>query len=257
MSSENELQQMLETSVVALLNKVQNDSWSLLIFQTLLWSFRRWAIHYLMSSEPADSMKDYIWDSHLDLVRQFAPAELKDFGIIWLNPANVGDRIDTLEELNQYFLNVVDRLDSAIKNDNEKEQNILAIFLDDRLTELVDTWLNGKEAYRIYPKADQSPDTFSPVRIYEIMRQIMDEPPPVQKVEDVPKVEPVQPVEAVEPVQPVEQIAPVAAAVPVPEEPPLPPPETLKEALERRRSTRKNRPKGAPKTRKRRAQKSV
>lgn len=238
---------MLETSVVALLNKVQNDSWSLLIFQTLLWSFRRWAIHYLMSSEPADSMKDYLWDSHLDLVRQFAPVELKDFGIIWLNPANVGDRIDILEELNQYFLKVVDALDSAIRNDNEAEQNILAVFLDDRLTELVDNWLDGKDAYRIYPKVDQSPDTFSPVRIYEIMRLIMDEPPPVQpKVveEAAPVVEPV-----VEPViQPV--VEPVVEA-------PLPPPETLKEALERRRSTRKNRPKGVPKTRKRRTQKPV
>ena len=223
---------MLETSIVTLLNKVQNDSWSLLIFQTLLWSFRRWAIHYLMSSEPADLMKDYLWDSHLDLVRQFAPVELKDFGIIWLNPTNVGSRVDILEELNAYFLKVVEALDDSIKNDNEEHQNILAVFLDDRLTEIVGNWLDGKSEYRIYPKADQSPDTFSPSRIYEIMRLIMDEP-----------------VLAV----------PVVSAVPVVQEPVLEPvsqepevtPETVREALLRRRSTRKTRPRGAPKTRKR------
>ena len=238
------LQEMLETSVVILLNKVQNDSWSLLIFQTLLWSFRRWAIHYLMSSEPADSMKDYIWDSHLDLVREFAPVELKDFGIIWLNPTNVGNRVDILEELNQYFMTVVEALDNAIKNDNDAEQNILAIFLDDRLTELVDKWLDGKEMYRIYPKADQSPDTFSPARIYEIMRLIMEEPVAV--------VEPVEPVAVVEPVASVAIAEPVAVVEPVPvPAPEEPEPETVKEALARRRSTRKNRPKGKPKTRKR------
>jgi len=220
MEENNELLQMLETSIVTLLNKVQNDSWSLLIFQTLLWSFRRWAIHYLMSSEPADLMKDYLWDSHLDLVRQFAPVELKDFGIIWLNPTNVGTRVDILEELNAYFLKVVDALDDAIKTDNEEAQNTLAGFLDDRLTDIVGNWLDGKNEYRIYPKADQSPDTFSPSRIYEIMRLIMDEP-----VVEKPVVEHVEEPEVV--------------------------PETLKEALAKRRSTRKSRPKGAPKTRKR------
>lgn len=240
---------MLETSVVILLNKVQNDSWSLLIFQTLLWSFRRWAIHYLMSSESTDSMKDYIWDSHLDLVREFAPIELKDFGIIWLNPTNVGNRVDILEELNVYFLKVVEALDNAIKTDNDAEQNTLAIFLDDRLTELVDTWLDGKEMYRIYPKADQSPDTFSPSRIYEIMRLIMEEPVPVAPVEPVEPVQSAAPVQTVEPVEPVQAVSePVQPVEAAPEEPI---PETVKEALARRRSTRKNRPKGKPKTRKR------
>jgi outer membrane biosynthesis protein TonB len=187
-------------------------------------------------------MKDYIWDSHLELVREFAPVELKDFGIIWLNPTNVGSRVDILEELNSYFLTVVDALDNAIKTDNEEEQNVLAIFLDDRLTEIVDTWLDGKEQYRIYPKADQSPDTFSPTRIYEIMRLIMEEP--------------VAPV--VTPEEPAPVVTPEELPAPAPEEPPAPapeepPPETVKEALARRRSTRKNRPKGKPKTRKRKA----
>jgi len=244
MDAKNELLQMLETSIVTLLNKVQNDSWSLLIFQTLLWSFRRWAIHYLMSSEPTDLMKDYVWESHLDLVRQFAPVELKDFGIIWLNPTNVGSRVDILEELNGYFLMVVDALDEAIKTDNEEAQNTLAVFLDDDLTAIVGTWLDGKNEYRIYPKADQSPDTFSPSRIYEIMRLIMDEPVP----EPVPVV-----VESV-----VESVAEPEPVVPEPvvhEEPEVAP-ETVKEALARRRSTRKTRPKGAPKTRKRKVPKA-
>ena len=79
----------LEVSLTNLLEKVNNDPWSLLIFQTLLWSFRRWAIHYLMSSDMNGSMKEYVWDTHIDLVRDFAPDGLKEFGVIWLNPMNV------------------------------------------------------------------------------------------------------------------------------------------------------------------------
>jgi len=213
-----------ETNLVTILNKVQGDPWSLLIFQTLLWSFRRWAIHYLMSSEASDTMKDYIWDSHLDLVRQFAPIELKDFGIIWLNPSNIGNRIDSLEELNNYFHTIVDALDVAIQTDNEEEQSALASFLDDRLTEIIDIWLNGQSDFRIYPTANQSPDSFSPARVFEIMRLILKAPEP-------------------EP----EPIPPIPEPEPVPE----PVPDTVKGAMSKKQMTRKSHARGAPKSRKR------
>ena len=99
-----DLLKTLETSLTSLLEPVRQDPWSLLMYQTLLWSFRLWAIHYLTSSDMDGSMKDYLWDSHLELVRQFAPTGLKDFAVIWLNPSNVGDRVDGLEELNKFFI---------------------------------------------------------------------------------------------------------------------------------------------------------
>jgi hypothetical protein len=216
-----------ETNLVIILNKVKTDPWSLLIFQTLLWSFRRWAIHYLMSSEASDTMKDYVWDSHLDLVRQFAPVELKDFGIIWLNPSNIGSRIDNLEELNTYFYSIVDALDIAIQTDNEEEQSALASFLDDRLTEIIDVWLDGQSDFRIYPTANQSPDSFSPARVFEIMRLILKAPEP----EPEPEPEPV----------------PVAEPLPVPE----PVPDTVTGAMNKKKMTRKSHGHGVPKTRKR------
>ena len=210
----------LEAPLVSLLNRVYDDSWSLLIFQTLIWSFRRWAIHYLMSSEASDTMKDYIWDTHLDLVRQFAPVELKDFGIIWLNPSNIGNRTDSLEELNRYFLQIVDALDNAIQTDNEDAQAELATFLDETITVHIDTWLKDKSQYRIYPTADESPDSFSPARIFEIMKLIVDDP----------------------------STTPVIKAP----EPPAPPVETVKSAFVRKQMTRKASSHEVPKTRKRR-----
>jgi hypothetical protein len=218
-----------------------------------------------MSSEPADTMKDYIWDSHLDLVRRFAPVELKDFGIIWLNPTNVGARTDSLEELNSYFLTIVDALDEAIQTDNDDEQNALATFLDDTMTGIVDSWLDGLEKYRIYPKANQSPDSFSQARIFEIMRLILKESDLVNSAKQVEPVVPVEPVVApveapaepapVEPV-PVEPVvhveAPVEPAEPAVPAPAEPHPDTVRAALHKKRMTRKVRPHQASKTRKRR-----
>lgn len=184
----SDLLNTLEVSLTNLLQRVNNDPWSLLIIQTLLWSFRRWAIHYLMSTEMDGCMKDYVWDSHLELVRDFAPDGLKEFGIIWLNPTNVGDRVDILEELNAYFLCMVDNLDRVLENDNDDDQNTFAIFLDETITDIVSKWLDGREEYRIYPKSDTSPDTFENGKIFTIMQLILEahikpsfEKPPVEQ----------------------------------------------------------------------------
>ena len=175
METTNDLQNIIELNIVNLFNKTQNDSWTIIIFQTLIWSFRRWAIHYLMSTDMCVNLKDCVWDTHVDLVREFAPNELKDFGIIWLNPINIEHRGDIIEELNQYFMMIVDFIDKFIQTDNEDALNILACFLDDRLTELIDVWLSEKPQYRIYPKIDDSPDSFSVIRIHEIVHTIINE----------------------------------------------------------------------------------
>ena len=170
----NDLLQTLEVSLTNLLQRVKGDPWSLLIFQTLLWSFRRWAIHYLMSTEMTGSMHEYIWENQIDLIRTFAPDGLKDFGVVWLNPMNVGDRIDILEELNAYFLCIVDNLDKAIQTENDDDQNAMAIFLDETITEVIGKWINGREEYRIYPGSSESADSFPMDRIFTIMQLILE-----------------------------------------------------------------------------------
>ena len=170
----NDLLKNLEESLTNLLQRVRGDPWSLLIFQTLIWSFRRWAIHYLMSSEVNTSMHDYLWDSHIHLVREFAPDGLKDFAVVWLNPSNVGDRVDILEELNAYFMCIVDKLDNAIQEDNDDEQNTLSTFLDETITEIIEKWLVGREEYTIYPTNSESADSFSTDRIFTIMQLILE-----------------------------------------------------------------------------------
>jgi hypothetical protein len=164
----------LEDAIVKLLESVRGDPWSLLIFQTLIWSFRRWAIHYLVSEDTSENMHDYVWDSHIDLVKNFAPEGLQELGVVWLSPANVGDRADSLEELNTYFLLIIDKMNKAIDTDNDSEQNMLSIFLDETLTDIIGEWLEGRTEYRIYPTHEESSDTFSTERIFTIMQKILE-----------------------------------------------------------------------------------
>jgi len=170
----DDLLKTLEVSLTNLLLKVQQDPWSLLIFQTLLWSFRRWAIHYLMSADMVGPMQNYLWESHIDLVKQYAPEGLQDFGVVWLSPSNVGDRTDSLEELNAYFLFIVDKLNHSIETNNEDEQNMLSIFLDETLTDILNEWLEDMSEYKIYPGHEDSSDNFSTEKIFTIMQKILE-----------------------------------------------------------------------------------
>lgn len=247
-----ELLKTLETSLTTLLFKVNNDPWSLLMFQTLLWSFRRWAIHYLTSDETSGPMHEYVWDTHIHLVRQFAPDGLKEFGVVWLSPANVGDRGDIIEELNAYFMFIVDALDKALQDDNEDDQNSLSVFLDETITDVLDKWLAGRPQYRIYPRPEDSVDSFPSERIFTIMRLILEHHvnntvPIVMPTKPVPRAAAVVPVpEPPAPEPPAPEPAPQPAAEqleqpePAPEQPaPAPAPEPVKsiEAAIRRRRT--------------------
>ena len=230
----NDLLKTLEESLTKLLQRVRGDPWSLLIFQTLIWSFRRWAIHYLMSADYTASMHDYVWDSHIELVREFAPDGLKDFAVVWLNPSNVGDRIDILQELNAYFMFIVDKLDYAIQEDNDDEQDILSSFLDERITEILEKWLQGRQEYSIYPGINDSPDSFPTDKIFTIMQLILEKHVrnPQQPVQEPPRPvqEPPQPVQehpqpVQEPPQPVQE---------PPQPTPAPPKETVASAIRKR-----------------------
>jgi hypothetical protein len=227
----NDLLKTLEESLTKMLQRVRTDPWSLLIFQTLIWSFRRWAIHYLMSPDTNASMHDYLWDNHIDLVREFAPDGLKEFAIVWLNPSNVGDRIDILEELNAYFLFIVDKLDLAIQEDSEDEQDKLSTFLDETITEILERWLEGREEYKIYPGAEESADSFSSQRIFTIMQLILEKH--ARKTEPA---EPVQEQAVAPPAEAPEAPLPPEAPPQVPEVPPVT--QTVSSALKRRRTLR-------------------
>ena len=254
----NDVLKTLEVSLINLLEKVRQDPWSLLIFQTLFWSFRRWAIHYLISNDTVGSMHNYLWDSFTDLVKEHAPEGLQEFGVVWLSPSNIGDRTDMLEELNSYFLCIVDRLNHSIETEDDDEQNSLSIFLDETITDILGEWLDGLSEYRIYPKDDESLDVFPKERIFTIMQKILEKtskrvalpPKPVVPVTTATAV-PAVPVEEHVTVAPVPPVAPVATAVPV-EEPATtaveesaptvaPSQETIASALRRNR-TKKNHP---------------
>lgn len=237
----DDLLKRLEGSLVNLLESVRGDPWSLLIFQTLIWSFRRWAVHYLVSENMSDSMHDYLWESHIDLVRNHAPEGLQEFGVVWLSPTNVGDRTDSLEELNSYFLFIVDKLNKAIDTGNDDEQNLLAIFLDETITDILAEWLEGRTEYRIYPDHDESSETFPSEKIFGIMQKILEK-------NARPRAEPPLPAPS-EPSTQLEVLhAPQPQPVPMPavEEPPAPSPKpiptplhvTIAAALRRRRTLR-------------------
>jgi len=254
-----DLLKTLETSLTNLLEPVRQDPWSLLMYQTLIWSFRRWAIYYLTSSDTPGAMIEYVWDSHLDLVREFAPNGLKDFAVIWLNPNNVGDRVDGLEELNRFFMLIIEKLDLSLVNDNDDEQDALSIFLDDTFAEVLDKWLNGNEDYRIYPKLGQSIDEFSPERVFKMMQLILKRTVPVPQAVSEPVAQPEVVSEPVAQPEVVPEPEPEAVPEPQPEAVPEPqpeavpePPQTVREAL-KNRTRRIHRKEQQVKTRKRKA----
>ena len=176
-----DLPKVLCTRLVNILSKVQNDPWSLLIFQTLLWSFRRWSIHHLTSPEVNGFMKDYVWDTMIDLVNGFAPGGLKDFAVVWLSPTSIGDRIDLLEELNEYFVWMVDQMDISIETESAEMQNSLSVFLDNTINEIIERWLNGRDHFRIYPREEEDTENFPSGKIFDLMRQILEQAPPVER----------------------------------------------------------------------------
>lgn len=222
----DELLRRLEDSLVNLLQSVRGDPWSLLIFQTLIWSFRRWAVYYLVSEDMDTDMHDYLWDSHIDLIKEHAPDGLKEFGVVWLSPANVGDRVDSLEELNSYFLFIVDKLNHAIDTDNQDQQNTLAIFLDETITDIIAEWLEGRTEYRIYPDHEESSEKFSSEKIFSIMQIILEKNARPREVVSLPpsSVVPTKLEVLNEPTVyiPVVAPAPVIAPVIAPVEPPAP-----------------------------------
>lgn len=255
----DELLKRLEDSLVNLLQSVRGDPWSLLIFQTLIWSFRRWAVYYLVSEDMDTNMHDYLWDSHIDLIKEHAPDGLKEFGVVWLSPTNVGDRVDYLEELNSYFLFIVDKLNHAIDTDNQDEQNLLAIFLDETITDIIAEWLEGRTEFRIYPDHDESSEKFSSEKIFSIMQIILEKnarpreeislPPSTTaptklEVLNEPTMYTVAPLEAPAPIPvpipvPVEAPAPIPVPVPVPVSPVINPLHiTIANALKRRKTLR-------------------
>jgi hypothetical protein len=167
-----------------------------------------------MSTEINSTLQDYLWSNHINLVQEFAPDGLKEFATVWLNPSNIGDRIDVLEELNAYFLFIVDKLDAAIENNDDDEQNTLSIFLDEKITEVLEIWLEGRKEFMIYPGPSDSTDSFSTERIFTIMQLILEkhlknkmtESPPIL-AEKLPEPTFVAPSEIVEEPVPKETVA--------------------------------------------------
>jgi hypothetical protein len=56
---------------------------------------------------------------------------------------------------------------------NDFLQNELADFIDERITVLIDRWLDGRSHYRIYPFGEEGADSFSSAKIFDIMESIM------------------------------------------------------------------------------------
>ena len=223
-----DLLNMLQTRLVDILLKVEYDPWSLLIFQTLIWSFRRWSIYHLTSPEIDGCVKEYLWNTSIDLVSRFAPEGLKEFGVVWLSPNNVGDRIDILEELNEYFEWMVDQMDISIETESDEMQNILSVFLDDTIHEIVEKWLNGRDQFRIYPRKEEDTEKFPSGKIFDLMRRILAQQPPARPAPE-PVSEPApEPAPAPEPT-PEPAPAPEPAAEPTPEPAAEPTPEPAAE----------------------------
>jgi hypothetical protein len=82
----------------------------------------------------------------------------------------------------------VDKLNHSIESDNEDEQNLLSIFLDETLTEILDEWLENLSEYRIYPGLNDPSDSFPTEKIFTMMQRILEKTVRIPQQVDLPVV---------------------------------------------------------------------
>ena len=69
---------------------------------------------------------------------------------------------------------IVDKLNASIEKDDEDEQNMLSVFLDETITDILEEWLEDLKEYKIYPGHEESSDNFPTEKIFTIMQRILE-----------------------------------------------------------------------------------
>jgi hypothetical protein len=206
-----------------------------------------------------------MWDDYLELISVYAPKGLNTIAMDWIIPENIQFVSSSLEEYNRFFVEFLDIVDTLLKVDDDATQDSISSFLDSTMGEIIAGWLSGDcHVFLIFPMNEDHENEFTDEQCSRLVDTLITfqksntpafhgAPPPLPELpeySDIPQPVAYQPPPL--PELPVYSVDPHAEMrrepepVPAPAAPqyePVPPaPQTVKEALKRRRTYRATRP---------------
>ena len=140
--------------------KKPKNAWNAVLTQLLAWSFRRFCVHRLSTDD------EELWDSHLDLLRDYAPKGFEPYLNSWTDPEHMAN-IPNLPELDAYFRGLVKQLDEAM---TEEEQDAISKILDEEMSPTLERWLGTVyDPYSLFPTPSDSDDTIDTTKLNAIL----------------------------------------------------------------------------------------
>jgi len=169
--------------LIALLGSTPKRPWPALIPQVLVWCFRRFCIEKIVSS--GGNLVDSLWDDHLELVHMYCPKGLEAASTEWFTPDNIETLYSPLDEYNDYFVEFIHELDSAISNEDYERQDVLSGFLDADICNIFKDWLHNCP-FVIFPMSPEKEDEFTDTQFKGLIRALMNHAT-VEPVEEAPE----------------------------------------------------------------------
>ena len=169
--------------LIELLGSTPKHPWPALIQQVLVWCFRRFCIEKIVSS--GGNLVDSLWDDHLELVHMYCPKGLEAASTEWFTPENIETLYNPLDEYNDYFVEFIHELDSAISNEDYERQDVLSGFLDADICNIFKEWL-GDSPFIIFPMSPEKEDEFTDSQFKALIRALMNHTT-VEPVEHAPE----------------------------------------------------------------------
>lgn len=169
--------------LIELLGSTPKHPWPALIPQVLVWCFRRFCIEKIVSS--GGNLVDSLWDDHLELVHMYCPKGLEAASTEWFTPENIETLYNPLDEYNDYFVEFIHELDSAISNEDYERQDVLSGFLDADICNIFKEWLEDSP-FIIFPMSPEKEDEFTDSQFKALIRALMNHTT-VEPVEHAPE----------------------------------------------------------------------
>ena len=134
----------------------------------------------------------------------YCPKGLEAASTEWFTPDNIETLYSPLDEYNEYFVEFIHELDSAISNEDYERQDALSGFLDADICNIFKEWLQDS-AFIIFPMSPEKEDEFTDSQFKALIRALMNHAAAAEPVDAVVLVEPVDTAPPVEPVDSVDE----------------------------------------------------
>ncbi len=157
------------------------NSWDAILRQLLFWSARRFCVDRLSGSsvtkvaEPLDLSgalpvePSALWETHFDLMEEFAPPAFFPYLREWLSPEHF-QSLSKSYEIDLALRNLVTALDTSVFEESDEDQELLSSLLDDELPLLFEAWLGISFAPLLFfPTAEDSDEDVSPSKLHSIL----------------------------------------------------------------------------------------